>query len=198
MSFSSGQQCINFISNFTSKPPQEVFFLIPSLRKCRFYLPKILVRVTSLTNPLDWDGVFTYRKKQWHAIGGNKIKPAMTRKVLSPSEVATWICQALVNRKGKARLEVDISIGSEDPKCDYTEWDTSTDLAVVRGTRMSYTVQNPTILYFNQSTTFPASMFECTSTELKFIYDFSTQKRISIWDPKEIKFQESAAYARRW
>lgn len=194
MNFSSGTQCVEFIQNFTSKPPSLVFFYVPTLNKCRFDVTKIMVRIASVSNPLDWDIVFVYRKNQWHVIGGTRVTAPMTRKVFSPSEVAGVLCKALLSRKGKARLEVDISFDSEDPKCDYVEWDTNTDLAVTRGTRMG---NKSPVLYLGRNTTFPAHMFECDSTTLKFIYDFSTQKRISIWDPKEIRFQESAQYQRR-
>lgn len=195
MNLSSGTQCVEFIQQFTSRPPHELFFLIPSLRKCRFDVTKIMVRITSHTNPLDWDILFVYRKRQWHAVGGKTLTASMTRKVFTPQQVAAVLCKALIARKGKARLEVDVSFDSEDPKCDYVEWDTDTDLAVTRGTRMGNT---STVLYWGKNTSFPAQAFECTSTELKFIYDFSTQKRISAWDPKELRFQESGQYQRRY
>jgi hypothetical protein len=194
MNFSSGTQCVEFIQHFVSKPPNLVFFYVPALNKCRFSVTKVIVRVASVANPMDWDVVFVYRKNQWHVVGGNRITAPMIRKIFSPSEVTAVLCKALLSRKGKARLEVDISFDSEDPKCDYVEWDTNTTLNVTRGTRMG---NKSTVLYLGRNTTFPANMFECDSTTLKFIYDFSTQRRISIWDPKEIRFQERAQYQRR-
>jgi hypothetical protein len=190
----NGSGCVEFIKKFTSTPPNEVYFYVPALKKCRFNVTKVMVRIASITDPLDWEVVYVYRKRQWHMVGGRQMKPSMARSIFTPIQVAAGLCNALVDRKGRARLEVDISFEEEDSKCDYVNWDLETDLAVVRGTRMG-TKSN--VLYLGRTTTFPHNMFECTSTELKFIYDFSTQQRISIWDPKEIRFQESVKYKRR-
>ena len=188
MNFTSGEQCVQFIQKFTAHPPRKVYFRVPAIRNCGFDVPKVMVRVASLTDPLNWDVVFVYRNGVWHIVGGRKITASMTRKLFSPSQVARMLCQALVARKGQARLEVDLSFRSDNPQCDYVEWDYDTDRAVIDGTRMGvrYSVLDLA------GSTFPHQLFECTGTELKFIYDFSKQKRISIWDPRELAFQESA------
>lgn len=193
--FTSGSQCIAFLLPWVARPPRTLRFDVPSLRQCTFLPTKVMLRIVSVTDPLAWDCVLVYRKNRWQVAGGTHVKAAWTRKPsLTTVEVVTLLCESLIHRKGRARLEVDLTFDAKSDGCDYIDWDVDTDLAVKRTTTLKAPRHS---LRFDAQSTFPADRFECTTTELKFVFDFARQRQVSIWEEEELRFQERARYTRR-
>ena len=201
-SLKTGTQCIEMFESFVNIPPKTVRFLDPELtqRKCIYDVSKVMIRMCSIDDPLDWDHAFVFRNNAWHFAGGRsgralRSSRSLRSKRFSSQEILQMLCQSLVNFRGKARMEIDINIQERDKKCDYVNWELSTDLFIKRNTTLNHE-QN--IIVFDSHTTFPSEVFECSTVELKYIYDFNKNHQVSIWNESEIRFQERGhRYARR-
>ena len=204
--------CIKKIMMYTSHPPHTIRFDEPRLNKknCIFDVTKVLVRINSLTDPLEWDYLFVYRaipstqydennndndndnrSWAWTCAGGEKATADLVRQTfITPKQVATYLCQALEERKEMARLEVDINFKERQKGCDYVYWHSDTDDFIVDQTKMGHS--NPSIIHFDARSSYLGDVFECSTVELKYIFDFHQNKQISIWDKEELMFQEKA------
>lgn len=194
----TGQECVKLLQQFVKAPPTSVEFDLDELveEKCVFTVPKVLVRMTSIHNPLHWYYLFGYRNGSWQELGGKKSTKTLVRRTdLTPDEIIKYLCQALLETNGEVRLEVDVSFKETSKKCDNIEWDPDTDDAIVKQTKLGH--KNANILLFNNESSYDGNLFECTTAELKYIYDFHRNKQISIWDEKELQFQEGATRKER-
>lgn len=194
----SGETCKDFIWKFVSQPPVSLHFKIKPLKDCLFDITKVMVRINSTTDPLEWDHLFIYRHGKWTESGGLKATKTMVRETsIPPDKIWKYICQSLIDRHKQARLEIDITFKEQKgaKNCDYVNWDPDTDDMIVSRTRLNSGFNN--IIEFDSDSSYPGHVFECSTTELKYIFDFEQNKQISIWDKDELNFQESGKFLKK-
>ena len=202
-----GKRCIRLMKRFVENPPNEVFLGAKGLETCNFEITKILLRMNSIQNARLYDYQFVfqpfndqvskYETGKWWLLGGTKAKRVDEMKTFLPSEVLQYLCSSLVKSQGNARLEVEISLKNVDNTavCNPVMWKDGIDDEMQSLTRAKSHLspsgirKRQQVIQFN--TPYPAELFEFQlPNTLRYIFDFSRNKQISIWDNEELTFQE--------
>jgi hypothetical protein len=172
----------NSFVDFLKTPPRIFRLHSRKLYHVDFFVTKISVKITSITDPADWDVNCVYvtstdssSNSRWTVITSNMT----TTLDCDSNQVAHVLCDAIVLKKAQVRFEVDIQFMSTLDEYNVQHWGAETKAGLKKAK----------IQFENSS--FNSSLFECTGDRLRYIYDFSKERRISISDPEEIKFNKT-------
>lgn len=172
----------NSFVDFLKTPPRIFRLQSRKFYHVDFFVTSISVKITSVINPADWDVNCVYvtstdssPNSRWTVIPINMT----TTLDCDSNQVAHVLCDAIVLKKAQVRFEVDIRFMSTLDEYNIDRWDDETKTGLKKAK----------VQFENSS--FNSSLFECTGDRLRYIYDFSKERRISIWDADEIKFNKT-------